>query len=64
MASNVTAARCFDFTVDHHAGTVKAFHNRGGSGLKDVFLWGGYHENLVTLTRVSARCLPVCAVLP
>lgn len=41
MASNVTAARCFDFTVDHHAGTVKAFHNRGGSGLKDVFLLGG-----------------------
>lgn len=62
MASNVTAARCFDFTVDHHAGTVKAFHNRGGSGL--FLLGGGYHENLVTLTRVSARCLPVCAVLP
>lgn len=38
MASNVTVAHCFDFTVGHHAGTVKAFHNRAGSGLKDVFL--------------------------
>lgn len=36
MASNVTVAHCFDFTVNHLAGTVK---DVGWFWLKDVFLY-------------------------